>query len=178
MEDGIKTNTEEETKPSPPMNLGQKRFLYITILIVLVVAAFYMGRYSAQPKPAEANPFAQNPTPQPMGTPVPITESDLNMINFTGVSEAKKAEVLAKFNSQYCQCNCKMTIVTCMVKDLGCPYWMDHVNQFQKALGNGKKPRISRVSKPPAAMPGGAPKGYMLPPANSNGFGPPSAAGK
>lgn len=174
MEDNL--NSGEETKPRPPLTMVQKGTLYAVGVLILMGAAFFAGRYSALMKPAASNPFTQMPTPQPLGTPIPVPESVLTMINFTGVSEAKKAEVLAKFNGEYCQCNCKMTVATCMVRDPGCPFWKDHVTQFQKALGNGKKPNLTQAPMPSRILPPS--NGLVLPPGNSNGFTMPSQTGK
>lgn len=173
-------NQGTEFKPRAPLTPAQKKILFGGVLVVLIVAAFFTGRYSAQMNSPASDTVAQLPTPQPMAAPAPIPESALTVIDFTGVSEAKKEEVLASFNSQYCPCGCKMTIAECIVKDLGCPYWMDHVNQLQKALGNGKKPKVSRASKKPQIqmMPAGAPNGNVMPPANSNRFIMSPGAGK
>lgn len=170
---------EKETKKSLLSPETQKKFLYGAAVLILMGAAFVAGRYSAQNKPATPDPFAQVPTPQPMGTPVPVLESALTMINFTGVSETKKGEVMSAFNAQSCSCNCKMTVAACIVKDPNCPFWKDHVTQLQKALGNGKKPDLSKAPKQTMSMPPGGPAGFpvqqglgkmSLPPGSPSGF--------
>lgn len=177
MDDNL--NSGDEIQPQPPMTLAQKKVALVIGVLLLMGGSFYAGRLSVQMKSQAPNPFTQMPpTPVPMGTPVPVTESSLTMINFTGVSEAKKAEVLATFNNQYCQCNCKMTVAMCMARDPGCPFWRDHVEQFQKALGNGKKPKISLTSKPKISILPPAKQGFILPPAHTNDFPAPSGAGK
>jgi hypothetical protein len=75
------------------------------------------------------------------------------LINFKGVSDAKKAAVLAEFNGKICGCGCMMTVAECIIKDTNCPQWKDHVTQLQAALGNGKKPDLSRAGKQPMGMP-------------------------
>jgi len=172
-------DSRENPPTPPPMTPLQKKILLGIAGLFLLAGAFLAGRYSAQVKTAEPNPFTQlPPTPMPMGTPVPITEASLTMIDFTGASEAKKAQVLANFNSQYCQCNCKMTVAECMIKDPNCPFWNDHVTQFQKALGTGRKPRVALVSKPRVPMSSQPNQGFMLPPAHTNDFPAPSGQGK
>lgn len=169
MEDNL--NTGEPLNPRPPLTSAQKKILMAAGVIILMGASFFAGRYSAQMKSQPPNPFTQlPPTPVPLGTPVPVVESALTMIDFTGVSEAKKAEVLSTFNNTSCQCNCKMTVAACMIKDPNCPFWNDHVTQFQKALGNGKKPKVSKVSKPNVMMPPGGSNGFTLPSGSPNGF--------
>lgn len=171
-------NSRENPPTPPPMTDLQKKILLGIAGVFLLAGAFLAGRYSALMKPAEPNPFTQTPpTPMPMGTPVPITEAALTMIDFTGVSEAKKAEVLANFNNEPCQCNCKMTVAMCMIRDPNCPFWNDHVSQFQKALGNGKKPKVSLSAKPRVSIMPQANQ-FTLPAAHTNDFPAPSGTGK
>jgi hypothetical protein len=152
----------EETKESRLSPEAQKKFLFVTAVLILMGAAFVAGRYSVQTKSEPPNPFAQIPTPQPLGTPVPVLESALTMINFTGVSETKKGEVLSAFNTEACSCNCKMTVAACIVKDPNCPFWKDHVTKFQAALGNGKKPDLSKAPKQTMSMPPGNAGGFPV----------------
>src|SRR5690242_17559484 len=115
-------NPRENPPVPPPMSPLQKKILLVIAGLFLLAGTFLAGRYSAQMKSTEPNPFTQMPpTPVPMGTPVPITEAALTMIDFTGAPEGKKAQVLANFNNEFCQCNCKMTVATCMVRDPNCP---------------------------------------------------------
>lgn len=178
MDDNL--NSGEEIQPRPPMTPVQQKIALVVGALLLMGGSFYAGRLSVQTKSPAQNPFTQvPPTPVPMGTPVPVTESSLTMINFTGASEAKKAEVLASFNQEYCQCNCKMTVANCMIKDPNCPFWKDHVEQFQKALGNGKKPNFPKGYKAnkPMMMPSNG-NGIVLPAPSSNSLVLPSGAGK
>ena|ERR1039457_4820327 len=153
---------EEQTKESllPPET--QKKILFATVVLILMAASFVGGRYSVQKK-AAADPFSQIPTPLPMGTPVPVSETALTMINFTGVSETKKTEVMSAFNTETCSCNCKMSVANCIVKDPNCPFWKDHVTKLQTALGNGKKPDLSKAPKAQMmALPPGSPNGFPV----------------
>jgi hypothetical protein len=166
----------EGFKPRPPLPPTAQKAVYAGVVLLLMAASFMTGRYSAQMKSPASNPYSQlPPTPMPLGTPVPIPETALTMIDFTGVSEAKKAQVLANFNTELCQCNCKMTVAQCMVRDPGCPFWKDHVTQFQKALGNGRKPRLTMAPRPGMIMAPGSPNRLVLPSGNPNGFSPPPA---
>ncbi len=176
-----------ETIPPNPLTPVQKQWLAVLGVLFLMAGSFFAGRYTAPAPTPTPNPIVQIPTPMPMGTPVPVPESALTMIDFTGVSASKKAEVLAYFNSHYCQCGCKMTVAECMIRDPNCPFWNDHVTQFQKALGNGRKPKLSMVRRPvmmaPGAsngftLPNGATQGLVLPPGGSNGFNPPPSTAK
>lgn len=177
MDDNL--NSGEDHKAPPPMTVLQKKILLGIAGLFLLAGAFMAGRYSAQMKPAQPNPFTQAPpTPMPMGTPVPVVESALTMIDFTGASEAKKTQTLANFNGEFCQCNCKMTVAECMVRDPNCPFWKDHVTQFQKALGNGKKPKVSLASRPNVLMAPVSNQGFILPSTHSNDFPAPAGTGK
>ncbi|HJT25176.1 MAG TPA: hypothetical protein VJ873_11420 [bacterium] len=169
----------EEIQPRPPLTPAQKKIATVLGVLFLMAGSFYGGRLSMQPKSPAQNPFTQMPpTPMPLGTPVPVTESALTMINFTGASEAKKAEVLAAFNKESCQCNCKMTVAACMIKDPNCPFWKDHVDQFQKALGNGKKPNLPKGFRAKSPAPFAPANGIVLPAPNSNNLVLPPGAGK
>ena len=153
---------EEPTHQEPPAEESrltpeeQKKILYITAVIILMAASFLAGRFTA-PKTQAPDPFSQmNQLNQQSGQsaatlPTSVTAASLEMINFSGVSESKKTEVLAKFNTQACGCGCKMTQADCILKDPNCPMWKDHIVDLQKALGNGKTPDFSKVGKP--AMP-------------------------
>ena len=164
----LEENNPEQTKaPFQPSDI-QKKIFYATTVLLLMGAAFMGGRYSVQMKSAAPNPFSQIPTPPPMVPAAPVPESALVMINFTGVSDTKKAEVLSSFNTQPCSCNCKMSVAACIIKDPNCPFWRDHVTQLQKALGNGKKPDLSKapqslMSMPRMSMPPGSPNGFTIP---------------
>ncbi len=180
--------TQDEIRPSRPLTPVQKQWLTVLGVLCLMAGSFFAGRYTAPAPTPPSNPVVQIPTPMPMGTPVPVPESALAMIDFTGVSAAKKAEVLDYFNTHLCQCGCKMTVAECMVRDPNCPFWKDHVTQFQKALGNGRKPKLAMARRPsvmmaPGAsngftMPNGAANGLVLPPSGSNGFSPPPSTSK
>jgi hypothetical protein len=170
---------EEESNVEPPKaafqpSSGLKKILYGTVTLLLMGAAFMGGRYSVQMKSPVSNPFAQVPTPMPVIPSAPVPESALVMINFTGVSESKKAEVLSAFNIQPCQCNCKMSVAACIIKDPNCPFWKDHVTQLQLALGNGKKPDLSKAPKSMMTMP----QMMSLPPGSPNGSSFPQGTGK
>ncbi|HUO58395.1 MAG TPA: hypothetical protein VMV05_09510 [bacterium] len=168
---GPSTLTSEENMIEEPNNEGpqaeesrltpeeQKKILYITLVIILMAASFLAGRFSVG-KTQAPDPFSQlnqvNPLNQQSGqsgatAPSSITEASLGMINFSGVSDSKKAEVLAKYNTQSCGCGCKMSVLDCIIKDPNCPMWKDHINEVQKALGNGKTPDFSKIGHP--AMP-------------------------
>lgn len=152
----------EETESKPLMSPeAQKKFLYAAGVLILMGASFFAGRLSVQSKSNAPDPSAQFkiPTPVPQGTPVPVLESALTEINFSGVSSSKKAAVLAEANNKKCGCNCGMSEAECIVKDPACPYWKDHVNNFQKALGNGKKADLSRGASRPMGFPQAAPSG-------------------
>jgi hypothetical protein len=166
-------NNPEQTKvPFRPSELQKKIFYAITVLL-LMGAAFMGGRYSVQMKSASPNPFAQIPTPPPIIPAAPVPESALVMINFTGVSDTKKAEVLSEFNTTPCSCNCKMSVAACIIKDPNCPFWRDHVTQLQKALGNGKKPDLSKAPQSLMSMPQ-----MSMPPGSMNGLTIPQGTGK
>lgn len=176
------TQTGGEEPKGPLMTPeAQKKFLYAAGVLILMGASFFAGRFSVQPKSPVADPASQFklPTPAPVGTPVPVVESSLTMINFTGVAAPKKAAVMADFNSKKCACNCGMTEAECILKDPNCPYWKDHVNGLQKALGNGKKADLSKGGKALMPLPQGAPNGL---PAGMTGMGSemkfPSPSGK
>src|SRR5579871_190821 len=161
MDDNLHSGENPQTPA--PMTALQKKILLGVAGLFLLAGAFMAGRYSAQMKTTQPNPFAQMPpTPVPMGTPVPVTEAALTMIDFTGAPEAKKAQVLASFNAEFCQCNCKMTVATCMIRDPNCPFWRDHVSKFQKALGNGTKPKVSLDTKPKVSIMPQANQGLVL----------------
>jgi hypothetical protein len=166
---------EDETHEPLLDQEAQKKLLYGAAVLLLMAGSFVAGRYSVQKAAPPPNPFTQMPTPLVMDTPTPVGESAFTMINFSGVSAAKKAEVLAKFNSEPCGCNCRMTVASCIIKDPNCPLWKDHITQFQKALGNGKKPNLTQVpvGKPagefPTGMTGALPAPKSLPSAQSLG---------
>jgi len=151
---------QEKFRPSEDL----KRIIYVAAALVLLGAAFAAGRYTAPAKTVIADPYSQAAVSQAMGTPVPVPESAFTMINFSGVSEAKKAQVLSAFNTQLCSCNCKMTVASCILKDLNCPFWKDHVTDLQKALGNGKKPDLSKAPQSSMIMPSGMPNGLTIQP--------------
>lgn len=175
---------------NPPKSLTPlpKQWLAVLGVLLLMAGSFFAGRMTAPAKSPTPSPFAQLPTPVPLGTPVPVSESSLTMIDFTGASAAKKAEVLDYFNTHFCQCGCKMTMASCMIHDPGCPFEKEHVNQFQKELGNGRKPKFIPALRPavmtaPGAsngftMPNGAANGVVLPPNGPNGFSPPPSTSK
>lgn len=170
----VEESNDESPKPAFQPSETLKRILYAVITLLLMGAAFMGGRYSVQMKSPAANPFAQIPTPMPVVPAAPVPESALVMINFTGVSEAKKAEVLSAFNIQPCQCNCKMSVAACIIKDPNCPFWKDHVTQLQKALGNGKKPDLSKAPQRMMTVP----QMMSLPPGSPNGSSFPQGIGK
>ncbi len=166
-----------ERKLLPPET--RKKITYVLIVLLLMGASFAAGWYlnnskSKQTNPADLMNAGMQSTPPPAATPVPVTEEALKVINFTGVSAAKKASVMAAFNTELCACGCKMSVAECIVRDLHCPLWNDHVTRFQKALGNGKKPNLSKVPRPQGApMPPGIamPNGMVMP----NGMNMPKA---
>ena len=159
---------EIEPKGSVLTPEAQKKILYATGVIILMAASFVAGRYSAQTK-ATTTPYAQLPTPVPMGTPVPVPESGFTMINFSNVSDTKKSQVLSAFNTETCACNCKMSVAECIVKDPNCPYWKEHVTKMQTALGNGKKPDLSKAGK--QTMPFAPAGAFQMPPPQAQNVG-------
>ncbi len=166
------TPVEEAPEPvlSPKL---QNKILAATVVLLLMGASFVAGRYSVQTKPENPNPFAQLPTPMPVIPSAPVPESALTMINFKGVSESKKAQVLSEFNTTLCACNCKMSVAACIIRDPNCPFWKDHVTKLQKALGNGVKPDFSKMPKRAVLMPS-----MSIPPGSPNGLSYPQGIGK
>lgn len=164
----------EEPKAAFQPSEVQKKAFYAIAVLFLMGASFMAGRFSATQKPAAPNPFAQAPTPPPMAPSAPVPEAALTMINFTGVSEAKKAEVLSAFNAELCGCNCKMSVAACIIKDPNCPFWKDHVTRLQKALGNGKKPNLTQPPKRMMSMQ----QMMSMPPGSPNGSSFPQGIGK
>lgn len=149
----------EEAESAPLMTPeAQKKFLYAAGVIILMAGSFFAGRLSVQPRSntPDSSQFKM-PTPIPVGTPVVIKASELKMINFSGVADSKKESVVANANAKKCECNCGMTEAECIIKDPNCPYWKDHVIGLQSALGNGKKPDLSRAASKPMAFPQGGP---------------------
>jgi hypothetical protein len=168
---------EEEPKKSPLSLETQNKILYGVITLILMGISFAAGSFTAgwfsnnnnknkQTALDDLAKAAMQVTPPPPSTPVPITEAALSVINFSGVSPAKKSSVIAAFSTQLCGCGCKMSVAECIIKDPNCPMWKDHVTKFQEALGNGKKPDFSKVKglRPqmiPMSM--GAPNGMTYP---------------
>ncbi len=163
----------EEPKPSRLSPAAQNKILAATVVLLLMGASFVAGRFSVQNKPSVPDTFTQIPTPQPSMPQAVVPESALPMIDFTSVSETKKAEVLSAFNTELCRCNCKMSVAACIVRDPNCPYWKEHVTELQKALGNGKKPNLSKAPKRTMSM-----QQLSIPPGSPSGFTFPQGTGK
>ncbi len=165
-------NTKENT-PEPPSLSPEtrKKITYGVIVGALMVISFAAGWFArpvnnGQPSMEDMLKANMQMTPPPATTPVPVTEDALKVINFTGVSAAKKASVMAQFNTELCACGCKMSVAECIIRDLNCPMWKDHVTKFQTALGNGKKPNLTQaqLNRPQGMPPGMAmPSGMQMP---------------
>ena len=171
----IEENPSENQEPreaARPLTGTEKKILAVAGIILLAGVSFMAGRFTAtsSPQPA-ANPFAAQTQALPSQPALPTTVSQLqlNMIDFSGVSQAKIAAVLEAFNAKKCACGCNMNVAECIIKDPNCPMWKDHVTQIQTALGNGKKPDLSKGGNPlmnfPAKFPNNTlPGPKMVPP--------------
>lgn len=163
-----------EPRDTRPLTGTEKKILAAAGIIALAGVSFMAGRFSATSSPQPANPFASQSQVQPQqpALPVSVTQLQLNMIDFTGVSQAKIDAVLAAFNAKKCACGCNMTVAECVIKDPNCPMWKDHVTQIQEALGNGKKPDLSKGGNPMMNFPGqfntSSPGVRMVPPPSMN----------
>jgi hypothetical protein len=151
---------EEKAQESRPLTATEKKILYAAAVIVLCAASFLGGRYSAHKSAAAPDPFARDAAAvsQPLSGPTSITAMSLNMIDFTGASPVTIDMVLTAYNLKKCGCGCAMSMAECIAKDPNCPMWKDHILEFQKALGNGKKPDLSKMGNPAITMPGNMPQ--------------------
>ena len=159
----------QEPRETRPLTGAEKKILAAAGIIALAAVSFMAGRFTATPKSEPANPFApQTQAFQQPALPVSVSQLQLNMIDFSGVSQAKISAVLEAFNAKKCACGCNMTVAECVIKDPNCPMWKDHVNQIQGALGNGKKPDLSKGGNPvmnfPARFPTVGLSPHMVPP--------------
>ncbi len=151
--------TTRQRKPkTPPHNSHENiaRGLVVITMLLLLFALLWLAHPWANRPPAPAPALTPTPWPAvlPTDTPIPVNEATMTAVDFTGVSAKKKAEVIAQFEKVMCGCGCMMSVAQCIVRDLKCPMWNDHVMEFQKALGNGKTPHLKPT---PTSLPAPAP---------------------
>jgi len=155
---------EEQTHESRPLTPLEKKILFAAGAVVLAAASFMAGRYSVKNSMSAQDPFARTEAAQAqtLAAPSTISSMSLGMIDFTEASPVTIDAVMTLYNLKKCSCGCNMSIAECIVKDPNCPMWKQHVTEVQKALGNGKKPDLSKVGSPaalgfPSNMPSMAP---------------------
>jgi len=62
-------------------------------------------------------------------------ESTLPFVDFSGLSQPAKEEVLEDINGRSCSCGCGLTLAQCVVTDPNCPLRASNIEQIRELIG-------------------------------------------
>jgi thiol-disulfide isomerase/thioredoxin len=74
--------------------------------------------------------------------------TELPGVDFRGLNDKQKKEVLKRLNSETCSCGCRLTLAQCRINDTACPISRQLANQIVKEVRAG-----TPASTPAAANP-------------------------